>query len=118
MPCLIPTSSRRLTADAALNLPDESYSHGLRALAATEVARGSFDEAVAALDRTTAVRVPKRQVENLARAVAVDFEAFVSDTDRPEPADDVLVLSVAARASSCVPTGCGTPPGPRPRTTS
>ncbi|MGH9267762.1 MAG: ISKra4 family transposase, partial [Acidimicrobiales bacterium] len=50
-------------ADGALNLPEESYSHGLRALAAAEAARGSFDEAVAAVDRTTAATVPKRQVE-------------------------------------------------------
>ena len=68
-------------ADAALNLPEEPYSHGLRAIAATEAARGSFDEAVAAIDRATAVTVPKRQVEELARAAADDFEAFYADTE-------------------------------------
>ena len=36
-------------ADAALNLPAEKHSHGLRRLAATEAARGAFDEARAAL---------------------------------------------------------------------
>ncbi|MGH9028624.1 MAG: hypothetical protein ACRDV4_03305 [Acidimicrobiales bacterium] len=42
-------------ADAGLNLPQESYSHGLRAVAATEAARGSLEEAVAAIARATAV---------------------------------------------------------------
>ena len=32
--------------DAALNLPPEKQSHGLRRLAAVESSRGSFDEAV------------------------------------------------------------------------
>ncbi len=40
-------------ADAALNLPAERHSHGLRRLAATEAARGSFQEAAAALERAT-----------------------------------------------------------------
>ena len=47
-------------ADSALNLPAECYSHGLRALAATEAARGSFGEAVAAVGRASATEVPKR----------------------------------------------------------
>lgn len=42
-------------ADAALNLPEEKHSHGLRRLAAVEAARGSFAEAVAAIDRASAV---------------------------------------------------------------
>ena len=46
-------------ADAALNLPEEAYSHGLRAIAAIEAARGSFDEAVAAIERASAVTVAK-----------------------------------------------------------
>lgn len=37
-------------ADAALNLPAERHSHGRRRLAATEAARGSFEEAAAAVD--------------------------------------------------------------------
>jgi len=81
-------------ADATLNLPEESYSHGLRAIAATEAARGSFDEAVAAIDRASAVTVPKRQTEDLARAASVDFEAFFAGTKRPAPGDgEVVVLS-------------------------
>jgi hypothetical protein len=93
-------------ADAALNLPEESYSHGLRAIAATEAARGSFDETVAAIDRASAVTVPKRQVEELARAAAVDFEAYFADAKRPEPGDDeVVVLSADAKGVVMRPEG-------------
>ncbi|MGH9267532.1 MAG: ISKra4 family transposase, partial [Acidimicrobiales bacterium] len=93
-------------ADGALNLPEESYSHGLRALAATEAARGSFDEAVAAIERTTAATVPKRQVEALARATAVDFEAFFQTATRPAPdEDDVIVISVDGKGIVMRPDG-------------
>jgi hypothetical protein len=56
--------------DAALNLPEEKQSHGLRKLAAIESARGSFDEAAAAITRGTGVNIGKRQVEELARRAA------------------------------------------------
>jgi hypothetical protein len=36
--------------DGELNLPKDSYSHGLRERLALEVARGSFDEAVRAIE--------------------------------------------------------------------
>ena len=39
--------------DAALNLPEEKQSHGLRKLAAIESARGSFEDAAAAMIRAT-----------------------------------------------------------------
>ena len=81
-------------ADSALNLPAECYSHGLRALAATEAARGSFEEAVAAVGRASATEVPKRQLEALARAAAVDFDAFFAHAKRPGVSDgDVVVVS-------------------------
>jgi hypothetical protein len=93
-------------ADATLNQPEETYSHGLRAIAATEAARGSFDEAVATIDRASAVTVPKRQVEDLARAAAVDFEAFFVDARRPEPGDDeVVVLSADGKGVVMRPEG-------------
>jgi hypothetical protein len=40
-------------ADAVLNLPVETHSHGLRRLAALEATRGSFGQAVAAIGRST-----------------------------------------------------------------
>src|ERR1035437_2095943 len=40
-------------ADAALNLPEEKHSHGLRRLTAVEAARGSMEDAQAAVTRAT-----------------------------------------------------------------
>jgi hypothetical protein len=81
--------------DAVLNLPVGKHSHGLRRLAAIESSRGSFDDAVDAVDRSCGHLVAKRQVEQLAEAVAVDFEAFYASR-APKTADpsDVVVLSV------------------------
>lgn len=82
-------------ADAALNLPSERHSHGLRRLAAVESTRGSYDDAAEAIGRATGVAVAKRQVEQLARCAAADVEDFY-DASAPEPgaSDDVLVVSV------------------------
>ena len=62
--------------DGELNLPKDSYSHGLRERLASEVARGSFDEAVRAIETTTGGKIPKRQAEELTAKVSQDFEAF------------------------------------------
>jgi hypothetical protein len=81
-------------ADAALNMPEELYSHGLRCRAAEESSRGSFDEAAEAIERSTGQRVPTRQVEELAKRAAADFEAFYDGAKRAQaPASDVLVIS-------------------------
>lgn len=83
-------------ADAALNLPEEKHSHGLRRLASVEAARGSFEEAAAAIDRATGMRLGKRQVEQLTARTAVDFDGFYAHR-RPPPATDAsqaLVLQV------------------------
>ena len=63
-------------ADAALNLPEEKHSHGLRKLAAIEAARGSMEAACAAVTRATGVQIGKRQAEGLVRRAAVDVDAF------------------------------------------
>ncbi len=82
-------------ADRALNLPEERHSHGVRRLAATQAARGSFDDATDAVRSATGATVAKRQVEALAQRAAVDFEAFYATRPRP-PADpeEVVVISV------------------------
>ncbi len=54
---------------------ERRYSHGQRKLAAIEASRGSFDGAVAAIERITGVCIGKRQVEALAVQAAVDFDA-------------------------------------------
>lgn len=82
--------------DGELNLPRDSYSHGLRRRLAEEVARSSFDEAMRDLERTTGGKVPKRQAEALAVEVSQDFEAFYASrgSDEPEPTLDPLVMSL------------------------
>ncbi len=80
--------------DAALNLPEERHSHGLRQLAAIEATRGSYEEAKAAIARASGVELGKRQVEGLARRAAVDVDDFYEHKVR-EPAEptDALVIS-------------------------
>ena len=68
--------------DAALNLPFERHSHGLRQLAAIEATRGSYEEAKAAIARASGVTLGKRQVEQLARRGAVDVEEFYDQRER------------------------------------
>jgi len=81
--------------DAVLNLPIEQYSLGLRRIAAIEASRGSFEDAVNAIDRTTGAHMGKRQVEEEAQRAAVDFDSFYATSPRPHAnPDDALVLTV------------------------
>lgn len=81
-------------ADAALNLPAERHSHGIRKLAAIEASRGSFDEAASAIARATGQAIGKRQVESLTARATADVKDFYASR-RPPPArtTDVLVVS-------------------------
>jgi hypothetical protein len=83
--------------DAALNLPPELYSYGIRRLVAEHAARSSFDEVVELLEKQTGAPVPKRQVEELSVKAAQDFEAFYEAQRRDEQAredtSDILVLT-------------------------
>src|SRR5215510_47291 len=74
--------------DGALNLPAERYSHTLRRRAAEIAAQTSFDEVVSSLERSTGVRVPKRQAEQLITRVAQDFDTFY-ETQRAQTAKEV-----------------------------
>ncbi len=81
-------------ADAALNLPAEQHSHGLRRLAAVEAARSSFAEAAWSVAQATGQRLGNRQVEQLTRRAAVDFDDYYATRSQPLcEAGDVLVLS-------------------------
>jgi hypothetical protein len=92
--------------DAALNLPCELYSHGLRQLGAIEASRGSFEEAKEAVGRATGMVVGHRQVEELAKACAVDFEAFYDQGPRPRAEEsEVVVISADAKGVAMRPEG-------------
>ena len=72
--------------DAALNLPEERYSHALRKKVAVEAARSSFEEVVEAIGEHTGAQVPKRQAEALCQRAAQDFEAFYAQRRaQPQP---------------------------------
>jgi hypothetical protein len=81
--------------DAELNLPGDKYSHGLRERVAQEVAKNSFDEAVAGVERMTGGKVPKRQAEEIAVEVSQDFSAFYEtrESDGAEHTGDPLIMS-------------------------
>jgi hypothetical protein len=62
--------------DGELNLPPESYSHGVEQRVAGEVAKSSFEETVKEVSKTTGAQVAKRQVEEISQRAAQDFDAF------------------------------------------
>ena len=79
--------------DEALNLPHDKYSQGLRRKVGLEVAKGSFDEAVLAIEEGTGAKVPKRQTEQLSQAISVDFDEFYA-CQPIEAGTGLLVMSV------------------------
>src|ERR1035438_5313962 len=93
-------------ADAALNLPAETYSHGLRKLTALETPRGSFDAARDSILRTTGVRIGNRQLEQLTLRASSDVEEFYASRTLPKGSvKDVLVLSADGKGIVMRPEG-------------
>lgn len=83
-------------ADAGLNLPKEKASHGLRRVAAEEACKGSFEETVKAIHTHTGGHVAKRQVQELVKRAAQDFDEFYElglATRSGSKRGDLLVLS-------------------------
>ncbi|MCA1700301.1 MAG: ISKra4 family transposase [Actinobacteria bacterium] len=92
--------------DAALNLPAERHSHGLRERCAIEATRGSFEEAQDAIVRATGQSLGKRQLEQLARRAASDVASFYEQMQRPAAdEDDVLVISADGKGIVMRPDG-------------
>lgn len=87
--------------DGEMNLPRESYSLELRRKVAWETARGSFEEGQEAIERQTGVRIPKRQVEELAARAAADFESFYQA--RSEAGQDTTEAGEEASGGEPVP---------------
>src|SRR5262249_26511154 len=82
-----------------------------------EAARGSFDDAQAAIERATGVRVGKRQVEELAAVAAKDVDAFYA-ARRPQPCPDrVLMLQADGKGIVMRPDGLRPPTAPQPTNT-
>ncbi|MGH3410474.1 MAG: ISKra4 family transposase [Streptosporangiaceae bacterium] len=90
--------------DAALNLPGEKHSHGLRRLAAIETARGSAEDARAAVDRATGVKIGKRQLEALARRAAAHVDEFYAwRLVEPAPDGCPLILTFDGKGIVMLP---------------
>jgi hypothetical protein len=62
--------------DAQLNLPARGYAHRLQKRVAAKAAKMSFDEVANDIETETAVRIGKRQVEQIVYGAAQDFDAF------------------------------------------
>lgn len=62
--------------DEQLRLPSRSFSYPLQERVVRHAVQGPFDEAIAAVERDTGVRLSKRSAELLAREAVVDFQAF------------------------------------------
>ncbi len=81
--------------DGQLNLSGDQYSDGIRQRIAVEAIKGSFDNAIESIDKTTGGHVPKRQSLQLVQDVAQDFEAYYQQNRfiEREKTEDLLVLT-------------------------
>lgn len=80
--------------DAALGLPPEMYSLGVRKLVAKFASRLSFDGVVEVVHEATGVSIGKRQVEELAQRAAQDFDEFYEKREtNTETTHDLLVIT-------------------------
>lgn len=84
--------------DAELNLPNKRYSLELCRRVAEEAAKSSFDEAYESVGKITGGHVPKRQMEEIVRLAARDFDAFYqmrqAQPGVAEPSAPIMALSV------------------------
>jgi hypothetical protein len=92
----------RFPMDAALNLPDDHFSLGVRRAVALSAASTSFEVTAENVEATTGVHVGKRQVEELARAAAQDFDVFYAQRDAPVAAEPSTLLVLTADAKGIV----------------
>jgi hypothetical protein len=95
--------------DAELNLPADSFSHGVRERVARQAAQNSFEATVAEVSATTGAHVAKRQAEGLAHEAARDFDEFYRvrhEAAAQVPASgSVLVVSVDGKGICMRPEG-------------
>ena len=84
--------------DAELNLPSERYSFGIRRRAAEEATKGAYDEVVTILGTHASAAVAKRQVEEVVRRAAQDFDSYYLERrlawpTETGPSSQILVLT-------------------------
>jgi hypothetical protein len=90
--------------DAQLNLPSDKYSHGLREVLVEQVVGGSFDAAVAHLERAGGGQMAKRQAEEVAVHLSQEFDAFYAQplAAPPRHAEPGTLLVISADGKGIV----------------
>jgi hypothetical protein len=88
-------------ADAALSLPASRPSHAVARLAALEAARGSFENAHAAITRRCGPVIGKRQAEQAVVGAACDIKEFYA-ARIPQPCTAATLLVISADAKGIV----------------
>lgn len=78
--------------DALLNLPKESYSHGIRKLVAQEVAKSPYNEVIILVKQIVGIVLPRTMVETLTRKAAMDFDAFYAQKNAQEARQASLLI--------------------------
>ena len=99
--------------DAALNLPEDKYSQGLRCKIAQQAATGSFDEVVKAIEQDTGTEVAKRQCEELSQSLSVDFQAYYArQASAPTQTTQMAETGQSDAGQGCVPEKSAVPKQP------
>ena len=96
-----PGTGNYCPADAALSLPAGRHSHSLAKLAAIEAARGSFDDAHAAIARRCGPVIGKRQIEESVVNAAAGIPAFYA-ARIPEPCTPSALVVLSADCKGIV----------------
>lgn len=99
-----PEEGSRMPLDAQLGMPPGLYSYGLKKEAAREAIRGSFENAQEAVQQHTGVAIPKRQLLQLVRDAATDFDAFYK-AQQFVPGPGLLILSMDGKGVVMRPDG-------------
>lgn len=94
--------------DAALNLPEERFSLGVRRYVAEAAAQGAYDATIANVINYTGACLAKRQAEILAQKASVDFDAFYANRAATVPMggrESILVITVDGKGVVMRPEG-------------
>lgn len=93
--------------DAELNLANDQYSDGTRYRLSKEVIRGSFDNAIEAINETTGAHIAKRQSLNVIRDIAQDYVPFYKKRqfNKAEKTEDLLILTFDGKGIVMRPEG-------------
>ena len=91
--------------DAELQLPARAYSYEICRRLVRVAVCGPFDEAIALVQDTTGVAVPKRSAEQIVVEAAADFEAVYAQRSAPVAKGDILVGAIDGKGIPMVKTG-------------